>query len=90
MLSPRVKLLKGIKLFETISEEDIEDAALRTVTTFRTKLYRAEVCGLETQSLPPEDADSGNADSAIPPSVWRDIIGRSSGGGGVRRTFMYR
>ena len=63
--------------------DDIEEPTLRTLTTFRTVLSRAEVCGLETQSLPPpEDADSGKADSAIP-AVWRDIIGRSNGGGGV-------
>ena len=59
--------------------EDIEDAALRTVTTFRTKLYRAEVCGLETATLP-EGGESDGSGSVIP-SVWSDLI---EGGAGSR------
>ena len=52
--------------------EDIEDAVLRTVTTFRTKLYRPECIGLDTMSLP----EGGRVDEAgsVIPSVWSELI----------------
>jgi hypothetical protein len=64
--------------------EDIEQPALRTLTTFRTALWRSEVIGLETLSLP--GGCEVNEMGAVIPTIWSDLIGKGGSRSGHRRS----